>query len=136
FKRNLYIGTHTFPGVPPPPLNYYVISFYDPARRNGITNINNGTSDQIPIYVEDTLRFPADIASLGYNNSPVFQQDPIAYGNVNQLLVHSQNPWDSDGDSLTFELVTPLQFSDIPVPNWQNPQNIPRPPSGGTRQHQ
>ncbi|HRP39700.1 MAG TPA: gliding motility-associated C-terminal domain-containing protein [Chitinophagales bacterium] len=127
FKRNLYIGTHTFPGVPPPPLNYYVISFYDPARRNGITNINNGTSDQIPIYVEDTLRFPADIASLGYNNSPVFQQDPIAYGNVNQLLVHSQNPWDSDGDSLTFELVTPLQFSDIPVPNWQNPQNIPTP---------
>jgi len=127
FKRNLYIGTHTYPGVPPPPNNFYVISFYDPARRNGITNINNGVSDQISFYVEDTLRFPADIASIGYNNSPIFRQDPIDYGNVNQLFVHSQNPWDSDGDSLTFELVSPLQYASLPVPNWQNPQNIPTP---------
>lgn len=127
FKRNLYIGTHTYPGVPPPPNNFYVISFYDPARRNGITNINNGVSDQISFYVEDTLRYPADIASIGYNNSPIFRQDPIDYGNVNQLFVHSQNPWDSDGDSLIFELVSPLQYSGMPVPNWQNPQNLPTP---------
>ncbi|MDW8273250.1 MAG: gliding motility-associated C-terminal domain-containing protein [Chitinophagales bacterium] len=133
FKRNLYIGVHTYPGVPPPPNNFYVISFYDPARRNGITNINNGVSDQVPFYIEDTLRFPADIASIGYNNSPVFRKDPLEYGLVNQPFIHSQSPWDADGDSLVFELVTPLQFANTPVPNWQNPQNIPTPNDPGNQ---
>lgn len=127
FKRNLYVGTHTYPGVPPPPRNYYVISFYDPARVNGVLNINRGNSVDVSFYIEDTIRFPTDIASIGYNNSPVFAQDPFDYGNVNEVFTHSPNPWDPDGDSLIFEIVQPLRFMGIPVPNWDNPQNIPTP---------
>ena len=99
------MGTHTYPGVPPPPRNYYVISFYDPARVNGVLNINRGNSVDVSFYIEDTIRFPTDIASIGYNNSPVFAQDPFDYGNVNEVFTHSPNPWDPDGDSLIFEIV-------------------------------
>jgi gliding motility-associated-like protein len=125
FKRNIYIGTHTFPGVPPPPRNYYVISFYDPARVNNVININNGNSVDVPFFVEDTLRFPADVASIGYNSSPVFFQDPFDYGNVNEVFTHSLNPFDPDGDSLTFDITTPLLNFGSVVPNWRNPQNVP-----------
>ncbi len=127
FKRNIYIGTHTYPGAPPPPRNYYVVSFYDPARVNNVVNINNGLSVDVPFFIEDTIRFPADLASIGFNNSPVFFQDPFDYGTVNEIFTHSLNPFDPDGDSMTFDITQPLQVFGTPVPNWRNPQNVPTP---------
>jgi len=124
FKRNLYIGTHTYAAAPPSPRNYYIISFNDPSRVGNVINMNNGNSDDVPFYAEDTLFFDSN---LTVNSSPVFIKDPFDYAQINQLFVHNQNPLDPDGDSLSFELVKPLMAPGVPAPNWRTPQDVPVP---------
>ena len=121
-KKNIYIGQHTYASIPPPPYNFYVISFYDQNRIDGINNIDNGNSVEIPFYVEDTLKFPTDVANIGLNNSPILLTPPIDYANVNDTFYHNPNAYDPDGDSLTFTLITPLQFTGLTVPVYLYPQ--------------
>jgi len=123
-KKNIYEATHVFPGIPPPPNNFFVISAADSLRNNGIININNGASDGVIFYVEDTLKFPNDLANIGFNSSPVLLNPPIDYGNVNDTFYHNPLAFDPDGDSLIYELIQPLQTRGVPVPLYKYPNEI------------
>ncbi len=120
-KKNVYVGTHTYPGIPPAPKRFYIISFYDQNRIDGINNIDGGNSVNIPFYLEDTLKFPTDLANIGFNSSPILLNPPIDYANVNDTFYHNPNAYDPDGDSLDFRLIPPLQDQSIDVPLYQYP---------------
>lgn len=128
-KRNIYIGYHTYPGAPPPcqpnDCRFYIISFFDMNRIDGINNIQDGNSVNIPFYVEDTLKFPTDISNIGLNSSPILYHYPIDYANVNDTFYHNPLAIDPDGDSLEFTLMTPLQDkqlgANIQVPLYKQP---------------
>jgi len=59
--KNIYISnTHTYAGALP----FYVIYIQEENRRNGIINVANGNSDQVPFYLEDTLKYLPPFAQL------------------------------------------------------------------------
>ncbi|MFN8299898.1 MAG: gliding motility-associated C-terminal domain-containing protein [Chitinophagales bacterium] len=116
-NKNVYRGVHTYPGPPPPPNRWFIISFEDQNRIDGILNIGGGGSVNVPFYVEDTLFYPTAVENIGYDSSPVLLNPPIDYANVNDTFFHNPAAYDPDGDSLDFELIACLQAkgSDVPL---------------------
>lgn len=118
-KVNTYTAEHTYLG----PLPYYIISVTDPNRINGIENINRGGSVNVAFYIEDTLRI-YNPSFVGGNDSPILLNPPIDFANVNDTFYHNPAAYDPNGDSLTFELVPPLQATSVQVPNYEYPDQI------------
>lgn len=123
-KKNEYKGTHTYAGAPPK--GYFLVSFYDNNRIDGITNIDNGQSVNVPFYVEDTLKYPTEIANIGLNNSPELLYPPIDYANCNDTFYHNPLAIDTDGDSLDFSLIVCLQDQGVLVPQYAYPDQYCR----------
>lgn len=120
-KQNIYIGTHTYSGVPPAPNNFFIVSFLDDNRMAGINNISDGNSVDVPFYVEDTIYF-WDLNSVGLSSSPILLHMPIDYADVNDTFYH--NPLaitQTLGDSLAFALKVPLDAPGSNVPLYQYP---------------
>lgn len=115
-KINRYAGRHTYSG----PFTY-VVFVIDPNRIGSIINMTN--SINVVFYLEDTLRI-LDPVIFGFNSSPQLLNPPIDFGNVGQTFVHNPNAFDPDGDSLTYELVAPLQGIGTPVPGYVPPTAI------------
>jgi gliding motility-associated-like protein len=119
-QKNVYVSdVHTYPGPSP----FYIISINDPNRINNIVNINFGRSDQTQFYVEDTLRI-FDPTFFGFNSSPILLNPPIDFANVNQTFYHNPAAFDPDGDSLTYELISPLVIRGQDVPNYVFPDDV------------
>ncbi|MDP1726742.1 MAG: gliding motility-associated C-terminal domain-containing protein [Bacteroidota bacterium] len=112
-KKNIYKTTHTYPGG-----SQYIISLNDPNRIDGIRNINNGMSVNIPFYVESLLV----INSLGFNQSPVLLLPPIDVGCKFRVFKHNPAAYDPDGDSLAFTIIAPKMAVGIEVPNFTIPE--------------
>ena len=122
-KRNFYIAEHTYPGFAT-----YHLSMEDPNRIAGILNVNNPNSVKIPFYIETVLtlfsnQFQAE------NSSAILLQPPIDFGCVGQRFVHNPNAFDPDGDSLSYELIVPLEAEGVEVPNYFFPDQINSGPS-------
>src|ERR1043165_1734021 len=118
-KKNTYTGIHTYHSAP---VNqYYVIQFNDVNRTNGILNIFDPLN--VAFYVEDTLWFKNDLASLGFNSSPILDCPPIDYAFLNQTFVHNPCPRDPDGDSLDFKLIPCRQALGQIVPGYSYPDD-------------
>lgn len=116
-KKNLYTGTHTYltQGV-------YVISMTDNNRNAGIINVNPPSSENIPFHLEATVRLMPDAAAS--THSPVFLELPIDDAYIFQPFYHVPNAFDPDGDSLVYELVTPMAGLGEIVPNYSFPDHI------------
>lgn len=112
-KKNIYKTTHTYPGG-----SQYIISLNDPNRVDGIRNINNGMSVNIPFYVESLLV----INSLGFNQSPVLLLPPIDVGCKGKVFKHNPAAYDPDGDSLAFTIIAPKMAVGLEVPNFTIPE--------------
>lgn len=117
-KYNIYRGTHTYPGRAT-----YTISMEDPNRIGNIENINNGNSISVRFYIETTITF-LNPQFQAYNRSAILLQPPIDEGCVGQRFIHSPGAFDPDGDSLSFELVSPLQSMGEPVNDYLLPDRI------------
>jgi len=117
-KINYYIAEHTFPSR-----STYTMYFIDPNRVGGILNLNFPSSVDIRFYVETTFTLLSD-QFQGLNNSAILLNPPIDFACVGQRFIHNPNAYDPDGDSLSYELVVPLQDVDTPVPNYLFPDNI------------
>ncbi len=102
-KYSEYTKIHTYPGAPPPPGRNYVVGMQDLNRIDGIANFAN--SVDIPFYVEDTLKYPTDLANIGFNSSPILTYPPIDYANLNDTFFHNPGAYDINRDSLDFKLV-------------------------------
>lgn len=117
-KINFYVAQHTYPGVAT-----YMISFLDPNRISGILNVNYPNSIDIPFFLSTTFTL-LDQQFQGYNNSAVLLQPPIDIGCVHKIFIHNPNAYDPDGDSLAYELTTPLQDLNSPVPGYRFPNEV------------
>lgn len=107
------LHTYTAPGQ-------YRVSYREPNRNDEIVNINSGNSQQVPFHIESSLWVDPIIGS---NSSPVLTGFPVDRGFVGQQFTH--NPWayDSDGDSLVYRLLVPLQDQSMLVPNFERPNH-------------
>ena len=117
-KISYYIGTHTYPAR-----GTYTMSMVDPNRIAGILNVNFPDSESVPFYLETTFTI-LNSQFQGQNNSAVLLQPPIDIGCVGQIFRHNPNVFDPDGDSISYELIIPLQAKNTIVPDYKYPQSI------------
>ena len=117
-KVNFYVGTHTYPGRAS-----YTMYFLDPNRVNQIQNLNFPNSVDIKFYIQTSFTIFDDQFN-GLNSSAILLQPPIDFACVNSRFIHNPNAYDPDGDSLAYELVTPLQGVNEAVPNYLLPDQI------------
>lgn len=117
-KYNLYIAEHTYPGRAT-----YTLSMMDPNRNGGILNVNPPNSESVPFYIEATYTF-LNPQFQGFNNSAILLQPPIDFGCIGQRFIHNPGAYDPDGDSLSYELIIPLQDENSEVPRYSFPNLI------------
>jgi hypothetical protein len=122
-KYNLYVGTHTYPGAPPPPNNFYIVSMTDPNRNIAIINISNSVN--VLFYIEDTIFFPTNVQDIGYDNSPLCLNPPIDFAYVGDTFWHNPAVYDAQGDSVNFRMIIPLQGQGLIVPGYADPTTFP-----------
>ncbi len=95
-KKNIYKGIHTYTGA-----SCFIISVTDPNRNASVINIPNSTN--VSFYIESELCINP---FLGFNNtSPVLLNPPIDNACACKKFVHNPGAFDSDGDSLSYELI-------------------------------
>ncbi len=94
-KLNEYVTTHTYPGT-----GTYKISMEDPNRNAGVINLPNSVNQVF--YIESLLIIPA--FGSGNNSSPILTFPPIDIACLNQCFYHNPGAYDTDGDSLSYEL--------------------------------
>ncbi|MBL7932226.1 MAG: T9SS type A sorting domain-containing protein [Bacteroidia bacterium] len=97
-KKNVYSIIHTYGG----PGNFLIRS-RDPNRNAGIINILN--SDYFPFCIS-SLIIINPFADAG--SSPEFSFPPLDQGSVNACFSHNPGAYDSDGDSLSYD-ITPCE---------------------------
>lgn len=118
-KYNLYIVEHTYSGP-----GRYTVSMTDPNRNGGIINVNPPASDNVQFHLQTTFTL-FNPQFQGCNNTPVLLQPPIDYACKGEPFIHNPSAFDPDGDSLSYELITPMQAVDTPVPNYLYPNQVP-----------
>ena len=112
-RRNRYISIHTYPGP-----GVYRIFFIDPNRNEGIINIPNSVS--LPLCMEAYLTvFNPD--SYCVNNSVVFDSIPFFYAQTGKPFNYNLTVTDPDHDSLSYELIVPVTYPGVPVPEYWLP---------------
>ncbi|MBP6810024.1 MAG: gliding motility-associated C-terminal domain-containing protein [Saprospiraceae bacterium] len=117
-KYNTYIAEHTYPGP-----DSFVISMTDQNRIGGIINVNPPASDNVPFHIQTTYVFQ-DAQFGGTNHTPYLLQPPIDNACVGKPYKHNPNASDIDGDSLSYELIVPMQGPGVNVPNYAFPNEI------------
>ena len=114
FKQNEYKAIHTYTDF-----GTYSLFMQDPNRNSNIININEGASDNVPFYIETTVFLSAQM-----NNAPILLQAPIDVGYLGLPFIHNPNAYDADGDSISYELITPLMDANEPIPSYQSITDI------------
>ncbi len=117
-KKNEYTATHTYPGF-----GVFTISMQDPNRNGGILNVTAPNSITVPFYIETTVRLLGSQFS-GFNRSVVLLQEPIDFGCIGEIFEHDPGAFDPDGDSLAYELITPLQDVGTEVLRYELPSEV------------
>ncbi|CAA6825702.1 MAG: internalin, putative [uncultured Aureispira sp.] len=117
-QENIYVGTHSYPGANPIAGQPYVISMQDPNRNDNILNINGGASVNVAFFLQTEV-FLFNPSFFGFNSSPILLEKPVDFGVVGQVFQHTPNGFDPDGDSIAYELITPMQDRGINVPGYQ-----------------
>lgn len=117
-KKNLYIADHTYPGR-----GTYTLSMFDPNRIGDILNVNPPNSISVPFFIQTQLTI-LNPQFQGVNSSAVLLQPPIDYACVGQPFIHNPNAFDPEGDSLSYQLVVPLQDNNTEVPRYSYPNQI------------
>lgn len=117
-KRNEYIQEHTYPAR-----GTYTIFFTDPNRIGNILNVNFPNSIDVPFALTATFTL-LDFQFQGGNSSVELLQPPIDFACAKKRFIHNPNAYDADGDSLSYDFVTPLQGPNQVVPNYLFPDRI------------
>ncbi len=113
-RRNVYVGEHTYAGV-----GEYLLSVEDPNRNYGILNIPNSVN--IPFFIESLLIISPFLVP---NNSPQLLLPPIDNGCTNIPYLHNPGAYDSDGDSLSYRLVTCRGGNGLPILGYVLPNAV------------
>lgn len=117
-KYNIYPAVHTYETAAT-----YVVSMTDPNRDGGILNVNPPNSERIRFHLQATVRL-MDTATMGSNKSPEILVPPVGLAYAGYVFKYNPNAVDADGDSIVYELTTPLEGVDERVPNFVLPNSI------------
>lgn len=111
YKRNKYVGEHTFrgPGI-------YAITVEDPNRNANVENIPNSVNTLFAITTTMIIE-----PTLGYNNTPMLTQAPVDKAAIGQIFIHNPGAYDPDGDSLSYKLTECRAENGLPIPNYSYP---------------
>lgn len=112
---NEYIFEHTFPSP-----GRFRVSFIERNRNDGIINVNNSNSVDIPFSVETIITISP---ILGANSTPNFTIAPLDQACVGQRFTHNPGAFDVDGDSIAYRLAIPKQNVNDVVPNYLDPND-------------
>ena len=117
-KKNIYVAEHIYPGR-----GTFTIGFLDPNRIENILNIDYPNSVNIPFYIETTISL-LNTNFQGRNNTVQLLQAPIDFACIKQRFVHNPGAYDIDGDSISYEFISPLLDKGTPVPNYILPSLV------------
>jgi hypothetical protein len=109
-----YVTQHTYPGP-----GTYIITLIDPNRNVGISNIPDSGAE--PFCVSASLMTSLEVAG---NNSVIFQNPQYLIVQNGWSLQHLLDPFDVDGDSLSFEPVVPSGTDCDPIAGYTFPGPI------------
>lgn len=101
-----YVGNVTIQ----PGCGLYTFS-YDDCCRNTSTNLVDNAPPSLGFYVQATLN--SDLVTC--DAAPTFTSLPVPYFCVNQPVNYSHGSLDTDGDSLVYTLIAPLDQGGIPL---------------------
>ena len=96
-----YSGIITLPG----PCANWTVGHAENARNAAITTITGNGSDNL--YVYSMINNTNGLC----NNSPTFSNPPVPFACEQQRFCFNHGAYDADGDSLSFQLITPLTNS-------------------------
>ena len=111
-KLNIYSIIHTYSGA-----GSYLIHSFDPNRNGGVHNIPNSVNQ--PFYLESLLIINN---FSGANTSPEFKYPPIDRACFDKCFYHNPGAFDSDGDSLSYEISTSRGENGLTVPGYFTPE--------------
>jgi len=123
-KKNIYVGFHIYPA-----LGTYRLFMTDPNRNADVLNVNPPNSVMVEFHLQ-TIYTLLNPQFQGSNNTPRLLQPPVDIGCVGETFIHNPGAFDIDGDSLAYQLITPLRGINeetgqaIPVPNYLFPDEI------------
>ncbi|HYG17804.1 MAG TPA: gliding motility-associated C-terminal domain-containing protein, partial [Ohtaekwangia sp.] len=96
----------------------YQIVYREGDRNNGILNMtNSGDTDYISYVIINTDH------DFGCNRYPVLDIPPVDRACYKNIFTHVPGVTDADGDSISYELTTPLQSVNTPVNGYVAPQH-------------
>ncbi len=108
-----YIDTVTFPSN-----GSYMVRYDDCCRNAAIVNMSNPGSESF------YLNTVVTVDSTSSNSTPVFLNAPVTLAQLNNVYAYNPLPFDADGDSLAWSLVTPLSTNgslSVPVSGYVLP---------------
>ena len=108
-ERYNFIDTITVPNA-----GEYEITATNCCRNAAILNMTNPSAESMMLY--STFTVPPSAA----NSTPIFLNDPVTIAQVNTPWNYNPIPFDPDGDSLYYSLVTPMS-SQNPVAGYVLP---------------
>lgn len=111
-KKNIYTIIHTYAGS-----GNYLIRTFDPNRNGGVNNIPNSINQSF--YLESMLIINN---FSGANSSPEFKYAPIDRACFDKCFYHNPGAYDSDGDSLSYEISTSRGEDGQTVPGYFFPE--------------
>lgn len=103
-----FLDTITLPGN-----GYYSISWSECCRNAAIVNMYSPLSENLHLTTYLT------VDNLNPNSSPTFLTPPVAYLPHDTIWQYNPLPFDPDGDSLVWSLVTPLHTSSVQVSGYE-----------------
>ncbi|MDF9800030.1 plastocyanin [Catalinimonas alkaloidigena] len=114
YRKSTFSVSHTFPGP-----GEYTLYLKESNRNADVANMRN--SVLTPFYIETLINIDA---LQGCNSSPqlVGPISPLAY--AKSIYSMPLAPTDADGDSLSFELITPMQNIDENVSGYRLPHEF------------
>lgn len=113
-NENIFEYEVDFPSVN----QLYTVSYEEDFRNFGVRNVPS--SGAVPIYVETKIFIDA-LSPI--NSTPNFTVPPIDLAATNRIYTHNPGAYDPDGDSLFFELITPLQTRNTPISGYLFPDD-------------
>jgi len=113
----IYTGIVNLPG----PCADWKFSYGECCRNAAITTVASASSNDLYVYsLLNSIAAPC-------NNSPTFSNKPVPFACVGQRFCFNHGANDADGDSITYQLITPLDDANTPItysPPYSNTQPV------------
>lgn len=98
----------------------FMISWLNCCRNLAILNMTSPASENL------YLNTVVTVDSLAPNSTPIFLNPPVTLAQKNMYWNYNPLPYDADGDSIAWQLATPLSLGTLyPVMGYTNPRSNP-----------